>query len=193
MAITLSRSMHVPGSIDSCWLTTSPGAHGWKLQKLWSCILRSRSWLRWLVMVGISTKCGPLQWDPDPALGECSWFELPQCVITMRLRLCLYVQCAGSGGVPNKVVTRMIEDERTDGWTMAAGSSVIWTHCNIRYKVTLGVNRRVRADGQHPRHGCQGIWKDYIRGPQTFHSHFLHRLGLEKLRCVWCTLWSRLR
>jgi hypothetical protein len=88
-----------------------------------------------------------------------------------------------------------------DGWTdeqtrtrmMAAGSFVTWTHCSVRYKVTSGVNRRIRADRQRPRHGCQGIWRDYIKGPQTFHSHFLHRLGLEKLRCIWCTSWSGLR
>jgi hypothetical protein len=27
-------------------------------------------------------------------------------------------------------------------------------------------------------------WRDYIKGPQTFHSHFLHRLGLENPWCV---------
>jgi hypothetical protein len=51
-----------------------------------------------------------------------------------------------------RVVTRMIEDGRTNGWTMAAGSYVTWTHYSIRYKVVSGVNRRVRADeGVHPR------------------------------------------
>jgi hypothetical protein len=29
---------------------------------------------------------------------------------------------------------------------MAAGSSVTWTHCSVRYKVILRVNRLVRAD-----------------------------------------------
>jgi hypothetical protein len=29
---------------------------------------------------------------------------------------------------------------------MAAGSFVTWTHCSVRYKVTLRVNRRVRAE-----------------------------------------------
>jgi hypothetical protein len=98
-------------------------------------------------------------------------------------------------------------NKQTDGRTMAIGSSMTWTHCSVRYEVTWGSNSRIRvdapmgprgrkcirADGQRSRHGCQGIWRDYIRGPQTFHSHFLHCLGLEKLQCVWCTLWSRLR
>jgi hypothetical protein len=69
---------------------------------------------------------------------------------------------------------------------MAAGPSVTWTHCSVCYKVTSGINRRVRADGQYPRHGCQGIWRDYIRGLQTFHSHFLHRLGLEVGEAMVC-------
>jgi hypothetical protein len=29
---------------------------------------------------------------------------------------------------------------------MAAGSSVTWIHCSVRYKATSSVNRRVRAD-----------------------------------------------
>jgi hypothetical protein len=33
---------------------------------------------------------------------------------------------------------------------MAVGSSVIWTHCSIRYKVTSGINRGVRADQLPP-------------------------------------------
>jgi hypothetical protein len=45
-----------------------------------------------------------------------------------------------------RVVTRTIEEGRTNGWTMAAGSSVTWMHCSVCYKVTSGVNRRVRVD-----------------------------------------------
>jgi hypothetical protein len=37
-----------------------------------------------------------------------------------------------------KVVTRTITDGRTDDRTMAAGSSVTWTHYSVRYKVTWG-------------------------------------------------------
>jgi hypothetical protein len=62
-------------------------------------------------------------------------------------------------------------------------------YASAQTKVHLRGQTRVRADRQHSHHGCQGIWRDYIRGPQTFHSHFLHRLGLEKLQCVWCTSW----
>ena len=50
----------------------------------------------------------------------------------------------------------------------------------------------VRMGSVHPM-DAKGFWKDYIKGPQTFHSHFLHRLGLEKLQSVWCTLWSGLQ
>jgi hypothetical protein len=32
------------------------------------------------------------------------------------------------GPLRTRVVTRTIADGRTDGWTMAAGSSVTWTH-----------------------------------------------------------------
>jgi hypothetical protein len=44
------------------------------------------------------------------------------------------------------VVTRTITDGRTDDRTMAAGSSVTWTHYSVRYKVTSRINRRVCAD-----------------------------------------------
>jgi hypothetical protein len=64
---------------------------------------------------------------------------------------------------------------------MAAGASVTWTHCSVRFEVTWGKTVRVRADAL-----ASAPWmpRDYIRGPQTFHSHFLRRLGLEKLRCI---------
>jgi hypothetical protein len=92
-----------------------------------------------------------------------------------------------------RVVTRMITDGwmdgQSDGRTMAVGSSVTWTNCSVRYEVTWGKTLASALTGSvhimMPR--------DYIRVPQTFHSHFLHRLGLEKLRCVWCTSWSGLR
>jgi hypothetical protein len=94
-----------------------------------------------------------------------------------------------------KIVTRTITDGRTDGRTMAAGSSVTWTHYSVHYEVTwdktlASARTRVRPLGR----AASTPWmpRDYIRGPQTFHSHFLHRLGLEKLWCVWCTLWSGL-
>jgi hypothetical protein len=48
--------------------------------------------------------------------------------------------------VHNRVVTRTIEDGRT----MAAGSSMTWTHCSVRYKVTSGVNRRVQVTDDPP-------------------------------------------
>jgi hypothetical protein len=53
----------------------------------------------------------------------------------------------------NRVVMRTIEDGRTDNRTMAVGSFMTWTHCSVRYKVTSGVNRRVRVDTLGPR-GC---------------------------------------
>jgi hypothetical protein len=102
MAIALSRSIQVPGSIDSCLLTTSHAAHGWKLQKLWSCTLRSRSWLRWLVMVGISTKCGPLQWNPDLTLGKCSWSKLPQWMIVYHEIVSVRAMRWGWEGFPSR-------------------------------------------------------------------------------------------
>jgi hypothetical protein len=41
-----------------------------------------------------------------------------------------------------RVVMRTITDGQTDGrtddWTMAAQSSVTWTHCRVRYEVTYG-------------------------------------------------------
>jgi hypothetical protein len=45
-----------------------------------------------------------------------------------------------------------IENGQMDGPTMAAGSSMTWTHCSVRYKVTSGVNRHIRVDAtKHPR------------------------------------------
>jgi hypothetical protein len=51
---------------------------------------------------------------------------------------------------------RLRTDGRTNDRTMAVGSSVTSTHCNVRFKVTLGINQRVRADaGISPsRHRC---------------------------------------
>jgi hypothetical protein len=50
------------------------------------------------------------------------------------------------------VVTRTIMDGRTDTRTMAAGSSMTWTHCSVRYEVTWNKKARVRADAPlHPR------------------------------------------
>jgi hypothetical protein len=66
------------------------------------------------------------------------------------------VQGIGRGKHPSphpvpRVVTWMIEDGRMDDRTMAVGSSVTWTHCSDRYKVTSRINRRVSADaGVHP-------------------------------------------
>jgi hypothetical protein len=34
---------------------------------------------------------------------------------------------------------------------MAVGPSVTWTHYSVRYKVTLGINRRVRMDTSYIR------------------------------------------
>jgi hypothetical protein len=102
---------------------------------------------------------------------------------------------------------RFRTDGRTDDRTMATGASVTWTHCSVLFEVTWGKTAAsartrvrplacVRADANmRPRgRAASRSWmpRDYIRGPQTFHSHFLRRLGLEKLRCVWCTSWSRL-
>jgi hypothetical protein len=80
------------------------------------------------------------------------------------------------------------DNGRTDGRTMAAGASVTWTHCSVLFEVTWGKTLASVRMGS-----VQAMARDYIRGPQTFHSHFLHRLCLEKLRCVWCTSWSGLR
>jgi hypothetical protein len=44
------------------------------------------------------------------------------------------------------VVTRTFSDGRMDNRTMAAGSSVTWMHCSVRFEVTWGKTRRVRAD-----------------------------------------------
>jgi hypothetical protein len=50
------------------------------------------------------------------------------------------------------VVTRTIMDGRTDTRTMAAGSSMTWTHCSVCYEVTWNKKARVRADAPlHPR------------------------------------------
>jgi hypothetical protein len=51
-------------------------------------------------------------------------------------------------GPRSRVVTWMDKDGRmrTRMRTMAAGSYVTSTHYSVRYKVTLGINRRVRAD-----------------------------------------------
>jgi hypothetical protein len=95
-----------------------------------------------------------------------------------------------------RIVTQTIKDERTDGRTMAAGSSVTWTHCSVRYEVTWDKTLASAWTRACPRgRAASTPWmpRNYIRGPQTFHSHFLHRLGLEKLQCVWCTSWSGLR
>ena len=40
---------------------------------------------------------------------------------------------------------RLETDGRIEGQMMAAGSFVTWTHYSVRYKVTLGVNRRIRV------------------------------------------------
>jgi hypothetical protein len=88
------------------------------------------------------------------------------------------------------------DNGRTDGRTMAAGSSVTWTHCSVRYEVTWDKTlSSARTEWRPCGRAASTPWmpRDYIRVPQTFHSHFLHRLGLEKLRCVWCTSCSRLR
>jgi hypothetical protein len=86
-------------------------------------------------------------------------------------------------------------NRRTDDRTMAAGASVTCTHCSVLFEVTWAKTAASARTHQRPRRrAASRPWmpRDYIRGPQTFHSHFLRRLGLEKLRCVWCTSWSGL-
>jgi hypothetical protein len=53
-----------------------------------------------------------------------------------RRRRHLHRRCKGLPEI--KIVTRTIMDEWTDDRTMATGSSVTWTHCNVRYEVTWG-------------------------------------------------------
>jgi hypothetical protein len=91
---------------------------------------------------------------------------------------------------------RFWTDGRTDSRLMAAGASVTWTHYSVLFEVTWGKKRASARTRMRPRERAasrQWMPRDYIRGPQTFHSHFLRRLGLEKLRCGWCTSWSGLR
>jgi hypothetical protein len=57
----------------------------------------------------------------------------------------------------------------------------------------------VRVDGvTHPRGRVlmdgEGFLENYIRGLQTLHSHFLHRLCLENSQCLLhCMVWAAIR
>jgi hypothetical protein len=55
--------------------------------------------------------------------------------------------------VDTRVVTRTITDGWTDGRTMAAGASVTWTHCSIRFEVTWGKTLLSAQTQVRPR-GC---------------------------------------
>jgi hypothetical protein len=70
-----------------------------------------------------------------------------------------------------RVVMRTMTDERTDGRTddrtMAAGSSVTWMHCSVRYEVTWGLNTCIRADTRYVR-------TDWVRPHEHLASAWTH-------------------
>jgi hypothetical protein len=61
-------------------------------------------------------------------------------------------ECVPDGG---RVVTRMI----TDGRTMAAGSSVTYTHCSVRYEVTWGKTLAFAPTGSIHAMDAKGLHK----------------------------------
>jgi hypothetical protein len=58
-----------------------------------------------------------------------------------------------------RVVTRTITDGRTDGWTMAARSSVTWTHCSVRYEVTWDKTHASARTGNVHTMDAKGLHK----------------------------------
>jgi hypothetical protein len=104
---------------------------------------------------------------------------------------------------PGMVVTRTFSDERTDGRT--DGRTIgrwprgrPWLGRTVASFLKLpggktAVSARMHSRPRGREHASRP-WmpRDYIRGLGSFHSHFLRRLGLEKLQCVWCTSWSGL-
>jgi hypothetical protein len=80
----------------------------------------------------------------------------------------------------SRVVTRTITDE----WTVRRWPrGRPWLGRTVASFLKLPGGKTL-ASARMRTGSVQAMARDYFRGPQTFHSHFLHRLCLEKLGLV---------
>jgi hypothetical protein len=181
------------------WRWLPPGSRIWRAKK--SLVAQSGSWTSHHVMMAtlidlIRSTFHNLEYKPGPEpptqkLQGHLWWVLTRMNCLMSRQHWSPIVTCHTGLSRGSFRT----DGRTDDRTMAAGASVTWTHCSVLFEVTWDKTAASARTHQRPRgRAASRPWmpRDYIRGPQTFHSHFLRRLGLEKLRCVWCTSWSGL-